>query len=149
MRNDFRLSYTAPPSLTPAAVKKLVEKRNDRFSVAVNEYDFSRHPFLLSSPWRSTTNSRLIRATPTSEDPVALLQSAGRDHIPVNPSPDSTSFSDVKGKEKMVVPDPKDRPTVDEVISEIYEQEWYKAQIVERRVFEAKTGQKGDMFAEM
>lgn len=31
-------AYSLPPSLTPAALKKLVEKRNERFVVAVNEY---------------------------------------------------------------------------------------------------------------
>ena len=30
--------YTVPPALTPAATKKLVEKRNERFIQAVNEY---------------------------------------------------------------------------------------------------------------
>ena len=29
--------YTLPPTLTPAATKKLVERRNDRFVEAVNE----------------------------------------------------------------------------------------------------------------
>ena len=29
--------YTLPPALTPAATKKLVERRNDRFVEAVNE----------------------------------------------------------------------------------------------------------------
>lgn len=31
-------AYAMPPTLTPAAMKKLVEKRNERFSTAVNEY---------------------------------------------------------------------------------------------------------------
>lgn len=30
-----------PVALTPAAVKKLIEKRNERFSTAVDEYVFS------------------------------------------------------------------------------------------------------------
>ena len=30
-------AYTFPPALTPAQTKKLVEKRNDRFVLAVNE----------------------------------------------------------------------------------------------------------------
>lgn len=36
------LSYTIPPTLTPAATKKLVERRNERFTQAVNEYVDSR-----------------------------------------------------------------------------------------------------------
>lgn len=31
--------YTLPPALTPAATKKLVERRNDRFVEAVNEWE--------------------------------------------------------------------------------------------------------------
>lgn len=30
--------YSMPPSLTPAALKKLIEKRNERFAKAVDEY---------------------------------------------------------------------------------------------------------------
>lgn len=32
-----RLAYALPPALTPAATKKLVERRNERFTEAVNE----------------------------------------------------------------------------------------------------------------
>lgn len=34
----FRFLYTAPPTLSPAAVKKLIEKRNGLFQQAVDEY---------------------------------------------------------------------------------------------------------------
>lgn len=40
----------------------------------------------------------------------------------------------------MVVPASMDRPTVDNVIEEIIRQEWYKNQIVDRRVFDEKEG---------
>ena len=73
---------------------------------------------------------------------MSLLQAAGRDHVPVKPSC-STTFSGSKQKAPMSVPDPKDRPTIDAVLAEISEQEWYKEQIVGRRVFEAKEGQLG------
>lgn len=37
--------YALPPSMNPVAVKKLIEKRNERFSQAVNEYvNQKRHP---------------------------------------------------------------------------------------------------------
>ncbi|KAH7919907.1 P-loop containing nucleoside triphosphate hydrolase protein [Leucogyrophana mollusca] len=109
-----------PPSLTPAALKKLVEKRNERFSDAVNE---------------------LITATPIGEDPVALLQVAAHEHIPVNPS--STQAKDFEWSGKLTVPEHKDRPSIDAVISEIQEQSWYTAQIVDRRTFEAKEAREG------
>ncbi len=35
--NVRRLAYALPPALTPAATKKLVERRNERFTQAVNE----------------------------------------------------------------------------------------------------------------
>jgi hypothetical protein len=39
--------YSNPPSLTPQALKKLIEKRNERFSLAVEEYGIVH--FALSS----------------------------------------------------------------------------------------------------
>ncbi|KAI0736617.1 P-loop containing nucleoside triphosphate hydrolase protein [Fomitopsis betulina] len=110
-----------PAALTPDAMKKLINKRNERFIQAVNE---------------------LLEATSQHDDPVALLQAAARDHLPIDPS--SRSFnkltqSDSKGNER-VVPDPADRPTVNAVIEEIQEQEWYQDQIADRRIVEAKDG---------
>ncbi|KAI1787885.1 P-loop containing nucleoside triphosphate hydrolase protein [Ganoderma leucocontextum] len=120
-------AYTLPPALTPAATKKLVERRNDRFVEAVNE---------------------LLKATPEGEDPVALLQSAARDHIPVHPGlkhPAAVpSQADGKGKNRQV-PEPEQRPSIEEVIEDIEQQEWYKEQIQYRRVFEPRQGQFADM----
>lgn len=84
---------------------------------------------------------RLIAASAKADDPIALLQAASRDHIPINPSQKSSlaSFSEpAKGKTK--VPDSKDRPSIDSVIQEIIDQEWYREQIIERRIFHAKEG---------
>ncbi|KAJ7756837.1 P-loop containing nucleoside triphosphate hydrolase protein [Mycena maculata] len=106
---------TAPPSLTPAAMKKLVEKRNERFSQAVNE---------------------LILATGGADDPVALLKAAARDHIPINPSEPATWPT-------FAIPEPKSRPSIDAVLAEVMQQDWYSDQIVERRTVNAKVGQIG------
>lgn len=38
---SLSFAFQLPPSLSPAAVKKLIEKRNERFEHAVNEYAFS------------------------------------------------------------------------------------------------------------
>ncbi|CAL1704265.1 unnamed protein product [Somion occarium] len=110
--------YSLPPALTPAATKKLVEKRNDRFVQAVNE---------------------LLQATPAGENPVDLLQAAARDHIPISPNKSKTIEA------PRVVPDPQHRPAIDDVIVEIQEQEWYEDQIVHRRVLEAKQGQLAEL----
>jgi DEAD/DEAH box helicase domain-containing protein len=40
----------------------------------------------------------------------------------------------------MIVPTSMDRPSIDSVIEEIMQQEWYKNQIVDRRVFDEKEG---------
>ncbi|KAL7283261.1 hypothetical protein ACG7TL_002690 [Trametes sanguinea] len=117
------LAYALPPALTPAATKKLVERRNERFIEAVNE---------------------LLRATPLDDDPVVLLQGAARDHIPVHPAVirplTILSQSPDKGKYK-AVPEPDSRPAIEEVIQEIEGQEWYAEQISYRRIFDAKDGQ--------
>jgi hypothetical protein len=85
---------------------------------------------------------RLLRATPPSEDPVVLLQSAGRDRIPVNPSiPSLSAFS--SAFVTATVPDCKNRPSIDEVVAEIVQQDWYRRQIVDRRTVVAKSAQIG------
>ncbi|KAI5835646.1 P-loop containing nucleoside triphosphate hydrolase protein [Schizophyllum commune Tattone D] len=104
---------TMPPAMTPAAVKKLVEKRNERFVQAVND---------------------LLEATQPPEDPVQLLQAAGRDHIPVHP---------VVGSEQapvrdLHIPDAASRPSIDELLTEIEKEEWYKNQMVANKVFEPR-----------
>ncbi|ETW85689.1 hypothetical protein HETIRDRAFT_308737, partial [Heterobasidion irregulare TC 32-1] len=110
-----------PPSLTPIQVKKLIEKRNERFALAVNE---------------------LLEATPKSEDPATLLQAAAHDHIPVHPTMKTAAFSDT---DKMEIPSAEDRPSVEDIIAEIEKAEWYRKQIVERRIFEAREGNIGEM----
>jgi DEAD/DEAH box helicase domain-containing protein len=86
---------------------------------------------------------RLILAYPSADDVVSLLQAAGRDHVPVNTSSKPSIFSEIEGHEHMPVPDPKDRPTVDAIITEISSQKWYIGQIVYKRVFEEKMAQTG------
>ncbi|KAI0797837.1 P-loop containing nucleoside triphosphate hydrolase protein [Abortiporus biennis] len=108
--------YAPPPALTPAATKKLIEKRNSRFEEAVNE---------------------LLSATSAEGDPVEMLQAAARDHIPINPNK-----SKGKGKQRaeQIVPDPEHRPAIDDVITEIQEEDWYAEQIIHRETFDAKSG---------
>ncbi|KAI0637127.1 DEAD/H helicase [Trametes polyzona] len=117
------LAYALPPALSPAATKKLVERRNERFTQAVNE---------------------LLNATSINDDPVALLRAAARDHIPVHPGVNRplgvASQSDTKEKYR-TVPDPDSRPAIEEVVQEIEQQEWYAEQIVHKRIYGAKDGQ--------
>ena len=86
---------------------------------------------------------RLIQATAETDDPVTLLQAAGKDHVPVEPSAVPAMFAETPKTARMPVPDSQDRQTIDVVLAEISEQEWYKEQIAARKVFEAREGQTG------
>ncbi|PFH49106.1 hypothetical protein AMATHDRAFT_76387 [Amanita thiersii Skay4041] len=113
------LPYLTYPSMSPSAVKKLVEKRNEIFQQAVNE---------------------LIQAA-SDEDPVALLKHAGEDHIPVDPNASKRC-----GKQyDMSTPSPEERPSIASILDEITELTWYKDQIVDRRSQEASPGSTGQV----
>ncbi|KAG0706339.1 hypothetical protein DFH29DRAFT_995980 [Suillus ampliporus] len=108
------------PSMTPKQLSDLVDKRNKRFEDAVDE---------------------LIKATPEGEVSMDLLQAAARDHIPVNPS--AKKVLAAADSQNLIIPEPKDRPSMDDVILEIQKQSWYKKQIVDRRTFKAKEAIEG------
>ncbi|KIK92020.1 hypothetical protein PAXRUDRAFT_13476 [Paxillus rubicundulus Ve08.2h10] len=116
-KHQSGLGLSLPPAMSLAKTKNLIENRDERFSCAVN---------------------KLLSATPAGEDPVDLLQAAARDHIPVNP----------KAKEPpkaSKIPSPEERDSIDEVIREIQEQDWYRNQIVDRRTFEAREARQGTL----
>ncbi|KAF9228793.1 DEAD H helicase [Gyrodon lividus] len=119
-KDNSGLGLSLPPAISPAKTKKLIENREERFSRAVNE---------------------LLAATPADEDPVDLLQAAARDHIPVNPK----AKEHPKSFEKTTIPSPEERHSIDEVIREIQEEQWYKNQIVDRRTFEAREARQGKL----
>ncbi|KAH0830257.1 P-loop containing nucleoside triphosphate hydrolase protein [Lanmaoa asiatica] len=47
--------------------------------------------------------------------------------------------------DKLTTPGPEERPSIDEVIQEIRDQEWYKDQIVDRRTFDAREARLGNL----
>ncbi|KIK45797.1 hypothetical protein CY34DRAFT_777472 [Suillus luteus UH-Slu-Lm8-n1] len=100
----------------------LVEKRNQRFKDAVDE---------------------LMKATPEGEVSMDLLQAAARDHIPVNPS--AKKALPANDSQNLIIPEPKDRPSIDDILLEIQKQQWYKNQIVDRRTFEEKVAIEGSL----
>ncbi|KAJ3572806.1 hypothetical protein NP233_g2842 [Leucocoprinus birnbaumii] len=119
------LSYQQPPSMSPAAVKKLIETRNDLFKQAVDD---------------------LIPALEDGYDPIKVVQESAREHIPVNPSmPISTTPKN--GNLATIIPDPNSRPSVDELIQDLMEQEWYREQVVFRKTIEARVPQTDDLSA--
>lgn len=79
---------------------------------------------------------------PAGEDPVVLLQAAAKDHIPVNPKSKGRTKA-VSPDDKLVIPGPEERSSIDELIQEIRDQEWYRDQIVDRRTFDAKEAREG------
>ncbi|KAG8763126.1 hypothetical protein FRC15_008152, partial [Serendipita sp. 397] len=98
-------SYSVPPSMTAAQLKKLIEERNIRFIQAVNE---------------------LIEACPRdgADGPVELVKQAARDHIPVKAKGDVQQSLVMKNAE---------RPPMTEIIEELRREDWYRDQIVEHR----------------
>ncbi|TFY81755.1 hypothetical protein EWM64_g2254 [Hericium alpestre] len=108
------------PALTPAGVKKLVEKRNEAFNRAVDEL--------------------LEASSVSSEEPVALLKAAARDHVPVDPAARALlAFTDSK-REGQAIPDSAGRPSIIQTIVDVEEESWYDDEISWRRTFEAKDG---------
>ena len=87
---------------------------------------------------------RLIKATPFDDDPVALLRAAARDHIPIDPTDKSSivALSASQGVLK-VIPDAEHRPSIESVIIEIREQDWFENQIVFERTVPEKNPQYG------
>ncbi|KAF8475426.1 P-loop containing nucleoside triphosphate hydrolase protein [Gautieria morchelliformis] len=136
-------SYSLPPSLSPVALKKLIEKRNDRFVKAVDE---------------------LLGATPADESPVEILKAASRDHLPMDPkSRRVEAYALDESSSVTSIPDSQTRPSVEQVLREItgrqsedYESEdlnehigleWYKGQVAYRKTFPALPGSSGSLDA--
>ncbi|KAJ3896654.1 DEAD/H helicase, partial [Lentinula edodes] len=115
--------YFLPATRTPAATKKLVEKRNDRFIKAVDE---------------------LLAATSSADDPVSLLQAAAREHIPVDPE-HIKHHTFVDETMHMPIPNSEDRASIHDIFVELQKQHWYQDQIVDHRIVEAREGQTGSL----
>lgn len=133
--------HFTPTTLGPQAVKNLIEKRNARFIIAINEWVSAQ----LSPRRYVELGHRLINACKTTgEDPVQMLRKAANDHIPVNPSSQAASTSNVLTAPG-VVPDAESRPSVETIIAEIESQESYKSQILFRRVFDVRPARWGTL----
>lgn len=76
---------------------------------------------------------------------MALLKAAGRSHIPVDPNQRVLDVGD-DILSQFPVPEPHARPSIDSVINEIMQEQWYNDQIVDRRTFEAKPASTGKYF---
>ncbi|SJL04493.1 related to helicases [Armillaria ostoyae] len=106
-----------PSARSPTMTKKLIDKRNNRFIQAVEE---------------------LLQAVSAEEDAVILLQTAAKACIPVKPQQTAALGDDLEPY--FPVPEPKDRPSIQEVLADIMSQHWYKDQIGTQMTFPAKDG---------
>ncbi len=90
--------------------------------------------------------SRLIKATPFDDDPVALLQAAARDHMPIDPTNKSSiaTLSASQSNSSKIIPDSEHRPSIESVIQEIKEQDWFENQIVFERTVPEKEPEIGE-----
>ncbi|KDQ19633.1 hypothetical protein BOTBODRAFT_28200 [Botryobasidium botryosum FD-172 SS1] len=119
-QKSYHSPFEAPMALTPAQVKDLIQARNQRFESAVNE-------LLLACAEPATPDT----------DPVLLVQSAAKEHIPLDPKAPRPTES--------AIPSPHQRPAIVDVIEEIKEQNWYHDQIADSRVFDEKTARWGEL----
>jgi len=113
-----------PPVLTPAELKKLVLRRNERFEATVQE---------------------LLSAVPADESPIALLRAAAKEHLPVLPS--LALLSDkVHSPSLPQVPAPSMRNSISTILGDLESCEWYTDQIAFQKSFEAKPHENGQLF---
>ncbi|KAF9456135.1 P-loop containing nucleoside triphosphate hydrolase protein [Collybia nuda] len=121
-KKPLKPGLVSPPLLTATAMKKLIDKRNERYCRAVDE---------------------LILATAVEDDPVNLLKAASHAHIPVNPSEEIPCVTNHNSEN--MIPSSIDRPPIEAIIAEVRKQIWYGGQIVEHKTFEFKPGQTGTL----
>ncbi|TIB64519.1 hypothetical protein E3P77_03123 [Wallemia ichthyophaga] len=91
------------PTLTRGDTLKLIEKRNDRFKVAVNEL--------------------LGAALETGDDPIQLVTSAAHQHVPAKPFMHPALKNALANKSL-----PIQRPSIEQVLDEFKQQEWFREQ---------------------
>ncbi|KAF9532377.1 DEAD H helicase [Crepidotus variabilis] len=111
-------SNAAPPTMSPAAVKKLIESRNAQFVTATNE---------------------LISAATESEDAVQLVIMAGRNYVPV----DHTLPLELDETHR--IPNSNERASIEDILAGVMQEFWYVDQIAHRRTVAAKDPQIGSL----
>lgn len=118
------------PTFTASGMTKLIDKRNIKFTEAVNE-------LLLACQnqvrWRAILNSSATLHRAQSQDPVKLLLEATDDHVPVKPdSPGATPLHERQAGLDYFIKNPQFRPSIASIIQELQDDDDYKQQIVDR-----------------
>jgi DEAD/DEAH box helicase domain-containing protein len=111
------------PVYSQKQMLKLIEKRNTKFSDAIDAF--------------------LIRCEDQVIDPVLMLEQEKDMLLPTPPSSGTNTPAVVKAPATI----PKERKSIEEIIAEIREMDWYHAQIVPdgHRVFDAQAPIYGDL----
>lgn len=84
----------------------------------------------------------MLDATSNTEDPIQLLQTAAHDHIPLNPNAAKQENWSLPSP-VVEIPSSAERDSIDKIIEEIKLADWYRDQIVDRRIFAAKESRTG------
>jgi len=84
----------------------------------------------------------LILQAKEGEDPVSLIQEAGRSHIPVNPAQAASLAPELAGPSR-TVPEPEERASIADIVDEALRQPWYKEQAIHRQKFEPRAARLG------
>ena len=133
---------TLPQALNARAVTKLIESRNSACVAAVEQCVLViYHGIILAF----IGHGRLLKVTANDDEAIEVIQTSGRDCVPVNPlSKKVESFADTRGKEPSEVPSSSERPSIGIVLEDIQEELWYNDQIQYKRTFEARDAQPGE-----
>lgn len=88
----------------------------------------------------------LLKVTADDDEAIAVIQTSGRDCVPVDPLSRSVeAFADTRGREPTEIPSSSERPAIEEVLEDIQEELWYNDQIKYRRDFDAREAQIGKL----
>ncbi|KAG6909832.1 hypothetical protein DXG01_015105 [Tephrocybe rancida] len=93
--------------------------------------------FVDNARGKKTKNNSFLLSKSGMEDAVGALHAAAQAHVPVNPD-DDTSTMKLSDKLFATVPDPSNRPCIDDIITEFGAQAWCKDRIIHRRTVGAK-----------
>ncbi|KAJ5787521.1 Helicase C-terminal [Penicillium paradoxum] len=112
------------PVYSQKQMLRVIEKRNSKFTDALNEF--------------------LVQCEDSATDPVESLEQAKNAFLPTPPGSGANTPA-LAGRVPATIP--KERKSIEEIIAEIREMDWYHAQIVPEghRVFEAQSPVYGDL----
>jgi DEAD/DEAH box helicase domain-containing protein len=80
----------------------------------------------------------------TDEDPVQLLKDAGRQFVPMDPSPPLASGTPTPTKSEVKLSSMIRLP-IDKILQEVQTESWYKDQVLYRRTFEPQLARHGTL----